>query len=185
LKNILAEYTDGGVHYSFRYAEKEDKKKIIKFYESMDSESIYFRFLSYFKDFSSHVEKIFGEKNKLGFAIIGEDESNRIAGLGETYSYNIEGAELAFIVDPRHRKRGLGTIIAAMLILGSYKRGIKNMEAFFHAENGPAYRIGLRMGLRMEFDEDVYHGKAPLNEIYTIALNNLKEKNVSLYYERI
>ncbi len=137
MKNILAEYTDGGVHYSFRYAEKEDKKKIIKFYESMDSESIYFRFLSYFKDFSSHVEKIFGEKNKLGFAIIGEDESN------------------------------------------------KNMEAFFHAENGPAYRIGLRMGLRMEFDEDVYHGKAPLNEIYTIALNNLKEKNVSLYYERI
>jgi len=183
LDDILGKYKDGGINYTFRYAKKEDKRKIIEFYESMDNESIYFRFLSFYKDFSSHVEKIFGEKNKYGFAVIGEDEGKNIAALGENFSYSIDSAELAFIVSPHHRKRGLGTIVAAFLILGSYIRGIKIMEAYFHAENSPAYKIGLKMGLNMEFEEDVYHGKAPLEKIYTIALNTLKEKGVQVYLD--
>ncbi len=181
MDNIIGKYKDGGVNYTFRYATKEDKERIIDFYESMDNESIYFRFLSFFKDFSSHVEKIFSEKNKYGFAVIGEDEKRNIAALGENFSYNLESAELAFIVAPNHRKRGLGSIVAAFLILGSYTRGIKIMEAYFHAENSPAYKIGLKMGLIMDFEEDVYHGKAPLEKIYKIALNVLKEKNVELF----
>ncbi|AFZ70693.1 hypothetical protein Calag_0970 [Caldisphaera lagunensis DSM 15908] len=179
--DIIGKYRDGGINYTFRYASREDKKRIIEFYESMDNESIYFRFLSFFKDFSSHVEKIFSEKNKYGFAVIGEDEKGNIAALGENFSYSLESAELAFIVSPNHRRRGLGSIVAAFLILGSYARGIKIMEAYFHAENSPAYKIGLKMGLNMDFEEDVYHGKAPLEKIYKIALNALREKNVELY----
>ncbi|MCE4607486.1 MAG: GNAT family N-acetyltransferase [Caldisphaeraceae archaeon] len=185
MSSVVAEYSFNESKYLFKYAPPEYKEKIVEFYSSMDDESIYYRFLSFFKDFESHVEKIFGEKNRLGFAMVCEDEGGEVVAVGETFSFNPNISELAFIVKPEHRKRGLGTIMGALLVLGAHKRGIKQMEAYFHVDNEPAYRIGVKLGLKMKFEEDVYHGKAPIGEIYRIALENLREKGVRLFDENV
>jgi RimJ/RimL family protein N-acetyltransferase len=162
--------------YSIELLCPEDAKYVVEFYSSLDAFSLYYRFLGIFKDFEGHARRLFsGQCNYAIGAFLGND----IVALGEGFS-DCRSAELAFAVKEEHRRRGLATVIAALLILEAYRRGVKTMEAYMHGDNYAAIRIGEKVGLNLECEGDVYHGKAEVTKIRDRCLNVIREKGGSL-----
>jgi len=62
----LATYSAKGVEYSFRSADPGDSSSIVKFYASMDPETIFMRFLSAYGNFEGHVRGIFPRRTRWG-----------------------------------------------------------------------------------------------------------------------
>ncbi len=163
--------------YELRLLGPEDAQAIKYFYESLDQLSIYYRFLGIVKYFDAHVARLFS--SQCNYAI-GALASGALIAEGEGFS-DCRDAELAFAVMPDYRRRGLGTVIAALLILEAYRRGMRTMEAYMHAENKAAIRIGNRLGLHMCPEEGgTYHGRAEIAAIRPLALKALEEKGAAL-----
>ncbi len=172
---LIAEMKGG---YSFRLLGEDDASMVIGFYSSLDSYSLYYRFLGIFKDFDSHARRLFSYP--CNYAIGAFDASGSLVGLGEGFS-DCRSAELAFAVLPGHRGKGIATVLASLLILEAARRGIRTMEAYMHAENAPAIRIGQRLGLNLCIEEGgVYHGKAEVTKIRDLALKAVEEKGARL-----
>ncbi|MGC9072190.1 MAG: GNAT family N-acetyltransferase [Acidilobus sp.] len=160
--------------YRYRPLCSEDTGLVVKFYGLLDAYSLYYRFLGIFKDFEGHAKRLFS--NKCNYAIGAFDHGGDMVGLGEGFS-DCTDAELAFAVTPPHRGKGIATVLASLLILEAYRRGMKTMEAYMHAENMPAVRIGQRLGLNLCLEEGgVYHGKAEVARIRDLALRAIEEK---------
>jgi GNAT superfamily N-acetyltransferase len=169
----LAELEAKGARYRFRVLCSEDSNLVVRFYESLDTYSLYYRFLGIFKDFEGHARRLFS--SPCNYAI-GAFAGSEMVGLGEGFS-DCAQAELAFAVLPQHRGRGIATVLAALLILEAYRRGFETMEAYVHAENSPAVRIGQRLGLNLCLEEGgVYHGRATLAHIRGLALKAIADK---------
>ncbi|MFP3264859.1 MAG: GNAT family N-acetyltransferase [Acidilobus sp.] len=162
--------------YSLELLCPSDAPLVASFYSSLDTLSLYYRFLDVFRDFEGHARRLFsGSCNYAVGGFLGD----RIVALGEGFS-NCTDAELAFAVMPEHRRRGLATVIAALLILEAYRRGIRTMEAYMHGDNYAAIRIGERLGLCLRLEEDVYHGRADVARIRDLALKVIAEKGGAL-----
>ena len=169
---------DGAV-YEFRLLGPEDSQLVVSFYSSLDTVSLYYRFLGVFRDFESHARRLFS--SPCNYAV-GAFAGGSLVAEGEGFS-DCADAELAFAVMPEHRRRGLATVIAALLVLEAHRRGMRTMEAYMHAENEAAIRIGNRLGLRMCPEEGgVFHGKAELEAIRGLALKAIRDKGAELLY---
>lgn len=176
-RQLLATMERQGAEYSFELLGPEDSDTVRGFYESLDTTSIYYRFLGIVKDFDSHVRRLFS--SECNYAV-GAFFEGRLVAEGEGFS-DCRDAELAFAVLPEHRMRGLATVIASLLILEALRRGIRTMEAYMHADNEAALRIGNRLGLNMCPEEGgVYHGRAEVRAIAGLALRSLAEKGAKL-----
>lgn len=165
-----------GRTYSFRTLHSEDSRLIVQFYSSLDSVSLYYRFLGVFKDFEGHARRLFS--SECNYAI-GAFYGGQMVAVGEGFS-DCRHAELAFAVMPEHRRRGLATVMAALLILEAYRRGFETMEAYMHPDNYAAVKIGDRLGLNMCPEDDVLHGKARLSDIKDLAVKAIYEKGGAL-----
>ena len=168
-----------GLRYEFYLLGPDDWTAVVRFYESLDVYSIYYRFLGLYRDFEAHAKRLFSGRCNYAFgAFVGDEETP--VGLGEGFS-DCTSAELAFAVRPEHRGRGLATVLASLLVLEAARRGIRTMEAYMHAENVPAVRIGERLGLNLVIEEGgVYHGKAEVARIKGLALKAIEDKGAML-----
>ncbi len=168
-----------GPQYDFYLLGPEDGKAIVGFYESLDVYSIYYRFLGLYRDFEAHARRLLSGRCNYAFGTFSQGVEVPV-GLGEGFS-DCVSAELAFAVLPGHRGRGIATVLASLLILEAARRGIRTMEAYMHAENLPAIRIGQRLGLNLVVEEGgVYHGKAEVSKIKDLALKAIEDKGARL-----
>lgn len=176
-RQLLAMMERQGLKYTFELLDAEDSDIIRGFYESLDTTSIYYRFLGIVKDFEGHVRRLFS--SQCNYAV-GAFFEGRLVAEGEGFS-DCRDAELAFAVIPEHRMRGLATVIASLLILEALRRGMRTMEAYMHADNEAALRIGNKLGLNMCPEEGgVYHGRADVRAIAGLALRAIVERGARL-----
>jgi GNAT superfamily N-acetyltransferase len=175
----LAVYVAKGTKYSFRLADREDSDAIVKFYSSMDPETLFMRFLSAYRNFEGHVRGIFPPENSLGFVLIGEIEGVMVAE-GESFMDGRRCAELAPVVHPSHRKRGLGTVTTALMVVEAVRRGAICIEVFYHMENTPMARIAKSLGMKLSVVEEVMHGVVGAEEGAARAMEILRNRGVEL-----
>ncbi|MGC8969957.1 MAG: GNAT family N-acetyltransferase [Conexivisphaera sp.] len=175
----LAEYVVKGTRYRFRLADRGDSARIVKFYESMDPETIFMRFLSAYRNFEGHVRGIFPPENPMGFVLLGEMEDVLVAE-GESFMDGRRCAELAPVVHPSHRSRGLGSVTMALMVVEAARRGAICIEVYYHLENTPMARIARSLGMRLSVVEDVMHGVVGAEDGVARALDVLRRRGVAL-----
>ena len=135
-----------------RPAGPADRELLLRFYESLDPETVYMRFLHPVKDFSRHVELVLGPLNRYGVVALAELAGGAgVAGVGELVAKERAAGEVAVTVAREYRRQGLGTKLAAYLAYAAYVRGVERLEAYISSENVAARRIAERLGLRMEY----------------------------------
>jgi len=175
----LATYSAKGVEYSFRSADPGDSSSIVEFYASMDPETIFMRFLSAYRNFEGHVRGIFPPANPLGFVLLGE-VGDAIVVEGESFLDGRRCAELAPVVHPSHRSRGLGSVITALMVVESVRRGAICIEVYYHMENTPMARIAKSLGMKLSVVEEVMHGVVGAEDGMARAADILRRRNVAL-----
>ncbi len=176
----LASYVAEGTNYSFRLASPKDSEAIVRFYSSMDHETLFMRFLSAYRNFEGHVRGIFPPENPSGFVILGEVEGAIVAE-GESFMDGRRCAELAPLVHPSHRRRGLGSVTTALMVVESARRGALCVEVFYHVENVPMTRIARSLGMKLGVVEEMMHGVVGAEEGVARAMELLRRRGVELY----
>lgn len=133
-----------------RPAEASEKDRVRAFFESLDPETIYMRFLHPVKDFTRYVDMVFGPLNRYGVVAVAE-LGNSIIGLGELLAKDRAVGEVAVTVHPGYRRQGLGTKLTAYLAYAARLRGVERLEAYISSDNVAARRIAEKLGLRLEY----------------------------------
>jgi RimJ/RimL family protein N-acetyltransferase len=151
-----------------RPAKPEEKQLVIRFYESLDSETVYMRFLHHVRDFAKYVDMVFSPVNRYGIVAIAvtRAEPGNVIGVGELIAKERSVGEIAVTVAPTYRRQGLGTKLAAYLAYAAHVKGVERLEAYVLSENVAARRIAERLGLTMEYvGMGVYRVRVKVSEV--------------------
>lgn len=178
-RRSLAQYNADGHSYELSLASPADANAIVRLYESMDFDSIFSRFMGIFKNFEEHVANLFSAENELGFAVLGR-EGEELVAEGEAFGEEHRCTELAPIVHPKHRKLGLGSVVVALLVIESYRRGAKCAEVYFLFDNTPMYRIATELGMKFSVSGNVFHGVVDASAGYNAALKMLEKRGAAV-----
>ncbi len=150
----------------------EEKELVKRFFESLDPDTIYLRFLHPVRDFTRYVETIF-RVNRYGVIVIAELEGQSI-GLGELIAKEKSVGEIAVTVRQEFRRQGLGTYLTAYLAYAAHVKGVEYVEAYILSENIAARRIAEKLGLRMEYvGTGVYRIRVRVDQVLGYALKTL------------
>lgn len=133
-----------------RPAEPSDAEKIIKFYESLDAESVFMRFHFFLKDFTAYV----AEQFRRGSAVLVAISCGEVIGVAEAVPISAETAEFGIIVRREWRRKGIGTALAVSLAKSCRERNIRFLLARVSIENEPAIRIARRLGASVRLSEE-------------------------------
>jgi methylglyoxal synthase/GNAT superfamily N-acetyltransferase len=89
-----------------------------------------------------------------GHAVVVEDTDGRVIAVG-TLTRQVDGAELALLVDERWRRRRIGSLLAKRLVAVALDEGISRIRATVHTPDPAMVRIvsGLAHRLHREYDE--------------------------------
>jgi Sortase and related acyltransferases len=125
-----------------RGACRSDRDGLLRFFESLDEESVYERFHHIVKDFSSYVNSII-ESNS--FVVVAE-LNGVIVGVAEAVACREGYVEVAVIVSKGLRGRGLGSSLCLSLGDACRRFGVKSFIAYVRRSNVPALSIARRLG---------------------------------------
>ena len=123
------------VKLEFRELKGNDSKLVIDLYNSLSSESIYYRFRGFFKDFERYIRSIFSDSRNI---IYGAFIDNELVGVLEAVYLSDGCYEMAIVVKDNHQGKGIGTKLVAYAINDLKKRGAKTLIAHTTPDN---YRI--------------------------------------------
>ena len=127
-----------------------DEKDLVKaFFESLDPDTVYMRFLHPVRDFTRYVDTVF-RVNRYGVIAVAE-LGGTVVGLGELIAKERRVGEVAVTVKREYRRQGLGTFLTAYLAYAAHVNGVELVEAYILTENLAARRIAEKLGLRLEY----------------------------------
>ncbi len=69
-----------------------------------------------------------------------------------------EGCEVGIATIPKHRRKGLATVVASALVEKAHARGIGHIGWHCWAENKPSVATALRAGFELQHEYQVYYG---------------------------
>ncbi len=156
-----------------RPATVDDKERVKGFFESLDQETIYMRFLHPVKDFTRYVDTVFGPINRYGVVVLAEVGGN-VVGVGELLAKDKTVGEVAVTVHPSYRRQGLGTKLTAYLAYAAHVRGVGRLEAYISSDNVAARRIAEKLGLKLQYTGmGVYRVLVNVPDVLPVALRVL------------
>jgi L-amino acid N-acyltransferase YncA len=141
-----------------RGACRDDRDRLIKFYESLDSETVYERFYHVVKDFSSYVDSLV----EGGALVVVAELNGVIIGVAEAMACREDYAEVGVVLTREFRGRGLGTALCSSLGSACRVAGIKGLVAYARRYNVPVLNIARRLGATIK--------KGPEPDLVTIEV---------------
>ncbi|WP_069808237.1 GNAT family N-acetyltransferase [Vulcanisaeta thermophila] len=138
----------------FRELSNDDISKVIDLYRSLSTESIYYRFRGFFKDFDNYVRSVFSNpRNKVYGAFL----NGELVGVFEAVYISDGCYELAIVVKDRYQGRGIGTRLVAYAFNDLKSRGVKTMVAYTTPDNHRILAISRKFNgnIRCDFGECV------------------------------
>jgi len=140
--------TDDGYKIKIRKADINDRETLIKFYQSLDIETIYNRFLSVVRNFKPIVEKITSDDT--GFCVVAEF-NGEIIGDGEAvFIEKPVRAEVALVVKREWRRKRIGTALILVLREIALEKGIKWGYATISLSNVASLKIAKKMNAEIK-----------------------------------
>lgn len=133
-----------------RPAVLSDREGIVRFYESLDAESIFMRFHSYVKDFTGYVE---GRLRGSSIVLIAES-CGEIVGIAEAVMTGERVAEVGVVVRRDRRRMGIGTALALSLARACRERGVEILIARVSISNEPAIRMARKLGASVRLSDE-------------------------------
>ncbi len=131
----------------YRLVKHEDFQGLKELYESLSTDDIFYRFMSYHKVTDDDIWFLISDKNHV--TIVAEVDGKII---GEA-SLFMDG-EIAVVVHPNFRRRGIGTSLVKNLIDIGKALGIKTFKFYTLPDNIPMIRIGRKLGFNIKIGED-------------------------------
>ncbi len=145
----LGEYTTpDGVKITIRGVCPEDREALIRFYETLSTETIYTRFFSIIRYFDPYVDKLLSSSETL--AVVAVDENGRIVGLAELVVGEEGKAEGGIIVLETMQGRGIGSALARALRDVAREFGVKAVYGYILPDNVRALRLVRKLGGRIK-----------------------------------
>jgi RimJ/RimL family protein N-acetyltransferase len=141
-----------------RGACRGDRDRLIKFYESLDSETLYERFYHVIRDFSSYVDSLI----EGGALVVVAELNGVIIGVAEAVACREDYAEVGVVIAREFRGRGLGTALCSSLGDACRVAGIKGLVAYARRYNAPVLNIARRLGATIK--------KGPEPDLVTIEV---------------
>lgn len=135
----------------FRRAYREDAKKILELYESLSPEDIYNRFLHMKKISLEEIESYLRDPKSVVYVA---EHDKKIIGEGVLFS----SGEVAVVVHPSYRRRGIGTRLLQILYEEARRRRIHRIFFYTSPDNTPVLRLAKRVGCRFRYSEGLYMG---------------------------
>lgn len=119
----------------FRELRKGDEGMVIDLYNSLSTESIYYRFRGFFKDFERYIRSLFADPRNIVYgAFVGKE----LVGVFEAVYIGDGCYEMAIVVKDNYQNRGIGTRLVAYALNDLKRRGVKVLIAHTTPDN---YRI--------------------------------------------
>ncbi|MEZ0289673.1 MAG: GNAT family N-acetyltransferase [Sulfolobales archaeon] len=134
-----------------RRASIDDAEEIYRLYNSLSEEDLYMRFL-YIKHPS--VEEIKSYLSDPNCIVYVAETCNEIVAEGFLH----RSGEIAIVVHPRFRRRGIAKKIFIRLYEEARKIGIERIFFYTSPLNIPVIKIARRFGCRLRLIEDLYMG---------------------------
>ena len=120
------------VKLEFRELRNSDMKMVIDLYNSLSSESIYYRFRGFFKDFERYVKSVFSDPRNI---VYGAFLGNELVGVLEAVYLSDGCYEMAIVVKDNYQGRGIGTRLVAYAINDLKRRGARTLIAYTTPDN--------------------------------------------------
>lgn len=124
----------------------EDINKVVDLYNSLSTESIYYRFRGFFKDFEGYLKSIFSKPYNIVYGAFLGDE---LVGIFEAVYISDGCYELAIVVRDEYQNKGIGTRLVAYAFDDLKEKGVKTMIAYTTPDN---YRI---LAISRKFNGDI------------------------------
>jgi GNAT superfamily N-acetyltransferase len=138
-----------GKRIRIRTACKRDREKLIKFYESLSTETIYNRFMGIIRYFDPYVDDLL--KRYKSIVIVAEDEeTGDIVGVSEAVGDEKGSAESGIAVLERYQRKGIGTALAKAIVEESRRAGFKTLYGYILSENIGAYKLAKKFGAKIK-----------------------------------
>jgi len=131
----------------YRLVKRDDFQGLKELYESLSTDDIFYRFMSYHKVTDDDIWFLISDKNHV--TIVAEVDGKIV---GEA-SLFMDG-EIAVVVHPNFRRRGIGTSLVKNLIDVGKALGIKTFKFYTLPDNIPMIRIGRKLGFNIKIGED-------------------------------
>jgi GNAT superfamily N-acetyltransferase len=119
----------------FKILRPDNEKEVIDLYNSLSSESIYYRFRGFFKDFEKYVRSVFSDPRNI---VYGAYVDGKLVGVLEAVYLSDGCYEMAIVVRDNYQGKGIGTRLVAYAINDLRSRGAKTLIAYTTPDN---YRI--------------------------------------------
>ena len=120
------------IKLEFRELRNSDMKMVIDLYNSLSSESIYYRFRGFFKDFERYVKSVFSDPRNI---VYGAFLDNELVGVLEAVYLSDGCYEMAIVVKDDYQGRGIGTRLVAYAINDLKRRGARTLIAYTTPDN--------------------------------------------------
>ena len=140
------------IKLEFRELRNSDMKMVIDLYNSLSSESIYYRFRGFFKDFERYVKSVFSDPRNI---VYGAFLGNELVGVLEAVYLSDGCYEMAIVVKDNYQGRGIGTRLVAYAINDLKRRGAKTLVAYTTPDNHRILAISRRFNgiIKCMYDE--------------------------------
>ncbi len=136
-----------GVIITIRRACKEDREKLIRFYERLSTECIYNRFMGIIRYFDPYVDRLLKGR---AIVIVAEAPDGEIVGVAEAVFDEKGRAESGIAVLDDYQGLGIGSLLGKYILEEARRAGIKKMYAYIMSSNIRALNMALKYGARIE-----------------------------------
>ncbi len=131
----------------YRLVRKEDFDGLLNLYKSLSPDDIFYRFMSFHEVTPEDVAFLVNDKNHV--TIVAEI-GGQIVGEASLFG----DGEIAVVVHPQFRNRGIGTNLVKHLIEIGKVLGMNTFKFFTLPDNIPMIRIGRKLGFDIRIEED-------------------------------
>ena len=145
-----------------RRASTKDVEGIFRLYESLSTEDLYMRFLYIKRPSIEEIERYIKDPNMIVYVA---EYDGKIIAEGVLH----RSGEVAVVVHPSYRRKGVGKTIARILYEEAKKMKIRSIFFYTSPDNYPIIKISRSLGCRLRMVEGLYMG------IIDICLDENKE----------
>jgi acetate---CoA ligase (ADP-forming) len=157
----------------------DDEEKILAFFYRLSSRSIYLRFHHVLTDLSKEEAHQYAsvdyDNTFAAVAVQGEGEEETIIGVGRYWRLpSADKAEVAFVVEDPHQRKGIGTHLLELLSVAAQEHGIDIFEAEVLPENSDMIDVLQDSGFELVGKITEPHGWRGIYSITPTPLVNQK-----------
>jgi GNAT superfamily N-acetyltransferase len=159
---LVSEVLRDGTAISIRAIRADDKQRLLRHFQGLSAQSVYYRFFGLKRSLSDDDLRYFTELdfvNHIGLAATAQcDDGERFLGVGRyILREDLSHAEIAFAVLDEYQGHGIGTLLLKHLAKIAQLNGIRRFEAHVMGSNQQMLEVFAHSGFRVQ---DTYESGA-------------------------